>query len=248
MKKNLLLLLIMAAAMTGIYAGNYDLPPYEPYLKDITYNPKTQELSFEDTYKADEAINRLHIVEFYYRTNDTKIIGIVDGANPGWTYGDGNGSTQIHDVDTGEPVKQRFYGGKQKGGKHYLKISKGIAACLKAGEGRLFIAIRGHESDDKWEKNTAYEVAQGGKNERGCHIKNNIESGFDEFRGTRIGSAERGLFRKRLYRAVKLPRHRLYFNEASDADGRRRVVCQRRCLFQSCGGANGRKEGLYLFF
>ena len=91
----------MAAAMTGIYAGNYDLPPYEPYLKDITYNPKTQELSFEDTYKADEAINRLHIVEFYYRTNDTKIIGIMDGANPGWIYGDGNGSTQIYDVDTG---------------------------------------------------------------------------------------------------------------------------------------------------
>ena len=181
MKKNLLLLLIMAAAMTGIYAGNYDLPPYEPYLKDITYNPKTQELSFEDTYKADEAINRLHIVEFYYRTNDTKIIGIVDGANPGWTYGDGNVSTQIHDVDTGEPVKQRFYGGKQKGGKHYLKISKGIAACLKAGEGRLFIAIRGHESDDKWEKNTAYEVAQGGKNERGCHIKNNIEVNLTNF-------------------------------------------------------------------
>ena len=181
MKKRLLVLMVAIAAMTSMRAGNYDLPPYEPYLKDITYNPKTQELSFEDTYKADEAINRLHIVEFYYRTDDTKIMGIMDGGNASWSYGDAKGTTEIYDTETGKPVKQRFYGGKQKGGKHYLKISKGIAACLKAGEGRLFIAIAGCESDYKWEKNTAYEIAQGGKNEKGCHMNNHIELDLTNF-------------------------------------------------------------------
>ena len=181
MKKFLLMLMVATAAVTSVKAGNYDLPPYQPYFEDITYNPKTQELRFNETYKADEAINRLYIVEFYYRTPSTKIMGIMDGGNATWSYGDSNGTTVIYDSETGKPVKQRFYGGKQTGGIGYLKISKGIAACLKAGEGRLFIAIAGRESDSKWEKSTAYEVTQGGKNEKGCNLNNHIELDLTNF-------------------------------------------------------------------
>ena len=144
MKRCLLLFSLTVAIVTSMYGYQIEELPYEQYFPDITFDYKTNKLTFTDTYKTDKTIDRLYIVEFYYREEGT---GLVLSATGGtfYTYGLSNDyfyrSTEIFDTETGDKIEQRFSAVHSSGGTRSLDISKGIAACLKAGEGRLFIAI-----------------------------------------------------------------------------------------------------------
>jgi hypothetical protein len=151
MRKLIVLLAAAIAAVAevkGAAANPVEKLPYEAYFTDIKFDAKTNELRFNDTYKKDKAVDRQYVIEFYYRTNDTNLMYVcAGGCHCFYTYGITDGyayqATTIYDAETGKKIEQQFNAPHSKGELRVFNISEGIAACLKAGEGRLLIAIKG---------------------------------------------------------------------------------------------------------
>ncbi len=182
MKRCLLLFSLAVAIVTSMYGYQIEELPYKQYFSDITFDYKTNKLTFTDTYKTDKTIDRLYIVEFYYREEGTGLVlSAIGGAF--YTYGLSNDyfyrSTEIYDTETGDKIEQRFSAVHSSGGTRSLDISKGIAACLKAGEGRLFIAIKGMVVEGG--KSTPYEWTENDLKRCGSHLNNHIEVDFTNF-------------------------------------------------------------------
>ena len=108
MKRILFLLagLMMILSMSALVQK----PPFDPYFTDISFDAKTYKLSFTDTYKATEAVDRNYTIEFYFRTTDTEII-VASTWYTFYTYGAEDGtyfiSTTVNDSE-GTPIPNRL--------------------------------------------------------------------------------------------------------------------------------------------
>ena len=172
---------VMALLMTAsvqVFADEEKKPPYTPYFTDISFDTQTKKLRFTDTYKPDETLDRYYTVKFYYWVTGTYIfvgVGVYD--TPFYSYGATSGShyleTKIKDPETEEWITQDFTVPHNPGGERVLDISESVSACLKAGEGNLFIAIEGYEKAEG--KKVPFEAEQEGKLWEGCYLNNNIK-------------------------------------------------------------------------
>ena len=186
MKRAFLLLTIclMTAGLGKVWGVVTPMaPPYKPCFTDISYDKNTKKLSFNDTYKPDEAIDRLYSIEFYYRTDNSQLIRVTE-AGQVYTYGmcDYMGEyyqiTSIADPDKHAQLVKEFVALKSKGATRVIDISEQIAKCLEAGENRLFIAIKGVEQPS----GEPFEAVQSGyKKARGTHMNNNISVNLTNF-------------------------------------------------------------------
>jgi len=179
---SLFVVLFMAIVpVSGAVVDEIDKLPYNAYFTDIKFDAKKNELCFTDTYKSDEYLDRLYVVNFFYRTEGTRFLDVFEG-NRFYTYGMTNGvyymPTTIYNPVKGGPVEQRFTAYHSKGEYRVFNINASIDSCLKSGEGRLLIAIQGIELPS----NKPFESEQTTKKvEYGCYLNNYVEVNLTNF-------------------------------------------------------------------
>ena len=194
MKRQFLLCVVLIAISLSIYAKltPVDKVPYPQYFTDIQFDTDKGKLTFNDTYKADEYVDRRYIVHFYYRAAYTALMyyDSYDGRFYSYSneyYYDGL-DAEIYDVqknegeeDTYTKIEKRFSMPHSTGGKREFDLSDAIALCLKSRHGQLRIAIEGLDvkKDDSY---TPFEYADGKQSPlRGSFLNNYTDVNIGNF-------------------------------------------------------------------